>query len=124
MMKKKLIEILPSRVYLHLKRAHYKASHYKRFKNYQYQRKIITNDSYSFKPFDESKSIFVHIPKCAGVSINKSLYGNLAGGHTTFDEYIIIFEPKCIENYFKFTFVRNPWDRVVSAYFFLQKGGV
>jgi hypothetical protein len=27
------------------------------------------------------------------------------------------------KNFFKFTFVRNPWDRLVSAFFFLKAGG-
>lgn len=89
----------------------------------QNKRLIDTSDGYSFKPFDDSQSIFIHIPKCAGVSVNKSLYGNLAGGHASYSDYTKIFSPKELSKYFKFTFVRNPWDRVVSAYFFLQKGG-
>lgn len=80
-------------------------------------------DSYSLRPFDQTQSIFVHIPKCAGISVNKALYGNLAGGHKTFNQYLTTFEPKLVLNYFKFTIVRNPWDRLVSAYHFLQKGG-
>lgn len=84
---------------------------------------MTTKQGYSYKPFDDKKSIFVHIPKCAGVSVSKTIFGNLAGGHTTLDEYLNIFEPECIVTYFKFTIVRNPWDRLVSAYFFLKNGG-
>ncbi len=83
----------------------------------------MTKDGYSFEPFDKHGAIFVHIPKCAGVSVNNTLFGNLAGGHRTFDEYLTVFEADSIVNYFKFTIVRNPWDRLVSAYFFLKKGG-
>lgn len=79
---------------------------------------------YSFKPFDEKKAIFVHIPKCAGIAINQAIFQNLGGGHKSFDTYICLFEAECIMTYFKFTFVRNPWDRLVSAYSFLEKGGV
>lgn len=86
-------------------------------------RNVESSDSYSFKPFDDSQSIFIHIPKCAGVSVNKALYGNLAGGHATYNYYTKVFNPNEISTYFKFTFVRNPWDRLVSAYFFLKKGG-
>jgi hypothetical protein len=87
-------------------------------------RKEVNNDGYSYKPFDDKEAIFIHIPKCAGVSINKALFDSLAGGHATLDEYLNIFEPRCIQSYFTFTIVRNPWDRLVSAYFFLKKGGM
>ncbi|PTB82515.1 hypothetical protein C9933_01775, partial [Methylophaga nitratireducenticrescens] len=123
-MKNSIIKNLPIPLYLRLKRYHFRIFHNSKYKNFQAQRKKITSDGFSYKPFDDLKAIFVHIPKCAGISINKSLFGNLAGRHTTLDDYIKIFEPKAIENYFKFTIVRNPWDRVVSAYFFLLKGGL
>ncbi|OKY26881.1 hypothetical protein BI291_01660 [Thalassotalea sp. PP2-459] len=122
-MKKKLVSILPDNIYLRLLRFAYKKHNPKIFDSLQTKRKIETNDGYSYKPFDDNKAIFVHIPKCAGVSVCKKLFGNLAGGHTSINEYLVIFEPKNIKNYYKFTFVRNPWDRLVSAYFFLKKGG-
>ena len=31
---------------------------------------------------------------------------------------------KKFDSYFKFTFVRNPYDRLFSAYTFLKKGGI
>jgi len=122
-MKQSVLELLPPSVYLRLKHWDYRRKHGTRFKELQEMRVTTTESGYSYKPFDVTKSIFVHIPKCAGVSINKTIYGNLAGGHTTLDEYLNVFEPDCIANYFKFTVVRNPWDRVVSAYFFLRSGG-
>lgn len=94
------------------------------FKKRQYMRTIETNNAYSYKPFDQNQCIFVHIPKTAGVSICHSLFGNLAGSHTTLFHYQIVFPKKEFDRYFKFTFVRNPWDRVFSAYNFLKKGGL
>jgi hypothetical protein len=74
--------------------------------------------------FDRHQCIFVHIPKCAGISVVKSLFGDFDCGHTSLLRYQIMFAPEEFRRYFKFTFVRNPFDRLVSAYFFMQKGGI
>ena len=122
-MKQRLLEILPPRIYLELKRWDFERTRPEMFLDQQARRRMVTEDGYSYKPFDDTRSIFVHIPKCAGVSMCKTLFGGLAGGHTTLEEYLTIFEPRHVQNYFKFTIVRNPWDRVVSSYFFLKGGG-
>ena len=76
-------------------------------------------------PFDLRRCIFIHIPKCAGISVGRSLFGeNFEAGHPTLKRYQIIFGPREFNSYFKFTFVRNPFDRLVSAFFFLKKGGM
>jgi hypothetical protein len=79
---------------------------------------------FSFQPCEERRAIFVHIPKCAGVSVTKALFGRRVAGHTTLQKYLYIFEPSQIDSFYKFTFVRNPWDRLVSAYSFLKSGGL
>jgi len=62
----------------------------------------------------EKEIIFVHIPKCAGTSITKSL--RLADqGHHHASRYQIVY-PEQWETYYKFAIVRNPWDRLVSCY--------
>lgn len=118
-----IYSVLPAAVYLRLRWSAYRIARPTTFPYRQDKRIRTANNGYSLKPFDETRSIFVHIPKCAGVSVCKALYGNLAGGHTTLDDYLTIFEPRCIERYFKFSVVRNPWDRLVSAYHFLRNGG-
>jgi hypothetical protein len=123
MIRKTLIAALPPRVYCALKRLKYRLTHNREFNLLQQKRRVVTADNYSYRPFDEMKCIFVHIPRCGGVSINKALFGNLVGGHTSLEQYLYIFEPKAIASYFKFTIVRNPWDRLVSAFYFLKKGG-
>lgn len=122
-MKESVLKLMPKRVYLKLRWLDYKLSRKEDFNKLQKQRTVVSETNHSFKGFDDTKSIFIHIPKCAGVSVSEALYGNLAGGHTTLEEYLGVFEPKNIESYFKFTFTRNPWDRLVSAYYFLKKGG-
>lgn len=94
------------------------------FQTLQDKRINITDAGYTFKPFDDNKCIFVHIPKAAGVSVCKSLFGNLAGGHVSVKRYQVIFSEQEFDAYFKFTFVRNPWSRLYSAYTFLKKGGM
>ena len=77
---------------------------------------------FSLRPFDEHRCIFVHIPKTAGISVAESLFGYLPFHYTTLD-YKVIFGTKTFREYFKFAFVRNPWDRLFSAYRFLAGGG-
>jgi len=78
--------------------------------------------AYSLRPFDEHRCIFVHVPKAAGISVNMALFGNLAGGHSDAPYYRRVFG-RDFWRYFKFTFVRNPYTRLVSAYEFFRRGG-
>ncbi len=87
--------------------------------------KALRNKSgeFSLKGFDQHKCIFIHIPKTAGISISKALFGNRSGGHKSTRFYKQIFGVFIFNSYFKFSFVRNPYSRLVSAYNFLMKGG-
>lgn len=90
------------------------------------------------------KCIFVHIPKTAGTSINSFFHPGVSF-HYKNPDYDRLFgwcpkrklhmqhatakqllETELITNeqwdtYFKFTFVRNPWDRAYSDYLFIKK---
>jgi len=77
---------------------------------------------FSLKPFDEHECLFIHITKTAGTSIAQSLFGYLPYHYTAID-YRVIYGRKTFDRYFKFAFVRNPWDRLYSAYRYLKAGG-
>jgi hypothetical protein len=79
-------------------------------------------DNYSYAGFYYYQCIFIHIPRTAGVAINQSIFSSLGGGHKTIKEYQKIFKHD-FAKYFKFSFVRNPWDRLYSAFCFLKQGG-
>lgn len=85
------------------------------------------------------KCIFVHIPKCGGMSIqdkflvnrtkpelllgkNKDLsIGPPRFNHLIASDYVTKnhISQEDYDSYFKFSFVRNPWDRVISLYKYL-----
>jgi hypothetical protein len=81
-------------------------------------------DKYELSQFYYYRTIFIHIPKTAGISISRSLFGNLSGGHKKITDYQKIFTEDQFDQFFKFTVVRNPWTRCRSAYQFLKRGGI
>lgn len=87
---------------------------------------------------DKYKAIFIHIPKTAGTSIETVLEvdpynpnnlqhfsGNQLQHRTAMELKTNMMLPdQVFNNYFKFTFVRNPFDRLYSEYLFLSEQGV
>ena len=74
------------------------------------------------------KFIFIEVPKTGTRSICSVLENNFSAvvlrphlgaskWHTHLERYQARF-PKKIPSYFKFCFVRNPWDKIVSQYHF------
>ena len=97
--------------------------------------------------FENQKKLFVHIPKCAGMTIRKSpqlapyLVVGTPNNHKS-EEYTAglhkamrksgdhhgneharwrDYKPSVRNLYQSFAVARNPWDRVVSRYFFAKK---
>ena len=73
------------------------------------------------KVYQQKKIIFIHVPKAAGTSICHALYGKTLGHFKAKDVQKIL--PNEFKTCFKFALVRNPYDRVISAYKFAKQGG-
>ena len=73
---------------------------------------------------EEYKAIFIHIPKNAGSSI-ETYFANESfriqpNKHDTINEIKKRFK-NSYDNYSKFTIIRNPYDKMVSWYFYLKR---
>lgn len=87
--------------------------------------KISIRSTYPYRPyFDKHECIFIHIPKAAGTSILTTLSSNnvIYRDHSSWFDYSRYNNIK-FKNYYKFTIVRNPYSRIVSAYTYLKNGG-
>jgi|SRR5687767_929551 len=88
------------------------------------------------------KCIFIHIPKCGGTSIENLIWpeprseGDLWMGfkdkyHNAYQtgglQHLFarhvreIFGKEIFDDYFKFTIVRNPWEKAISQYFYMRQ---
>jgi hypothetical protein len=74
------------------------------------------------RPMNNSAVLFIHIPKTGGTSISDCLFGE-PSRHVPWSVYHSVNRKK-FASYWKFAFVRNPWDRLLSAFTFLKRGGL
>jgi len=70
--------------------------------------------------------LFIHIPKTAGTSIEEALYcyqdfRYRTSPHAIAKQYKDYFHPEDYTKFFKFAFVRNPYDLVFSTWKFFVK---
>jgi len=72
--------------------------------------------------FRRNNIIYVHVPKAAGSTVNLGLLGYRLG-HRPIESFWQA-DPGFTEKAFKFSFVRHPYLRFVSAYRYLCKGGM
>lgn len=64
---------------------------------------------------DQFKCIFVEVPKTGSTSI-RQIVGNPVKPHLNIYQIANQVSQEQFSTYFKFGFVRNPWDRAVSLY--------
>ena len=73
------------------------------------------------KVFDRKKFIFIHIPKTAGKSLGTVL-GIRGARHLKYSQYEELLG-EIISEYYIFTIIRDPVDRLKSAYTYMSAGG-
>jgi hypothetical protein len=70
------------------------------------------------------RTVFVQIPKNASSAIHRIMENQTdhTHDHSKYVDIISWHDPELIESYYSFAICRNPYDRLVSAYEFLQQG--
>jgi len=76
---------------------------------------------------ESKKLLMIHIPKCAGVTMNQIIglnnpkfFGNHYGHHHA--NFIKNVMGDKYKNYTSFCIIRNPWDKLWSSYNFMKSG--
>jgi len=72
---------------------------------------------------DQYKAIYIHIPKNAGNTVVKAIFEGNKVGHKLILDFKAHDQIK-FSQYFKFTLVRNPYERILSAFLFFKNGGL
>ena len=92
----------------------------KRLMGVEWSKKILSKKY--IKQYQKSDIIFIHIPKAAGTSIANEIYGK-RNGHLTASQVVKILGKDEFNRKFSFSISRNPYDRLVSSYFYAVQGG-
>ncbi len=71
----------------------------------------------------EKKFFFIHVPKTAGKSLRLSLFGHEHGARHCSASHLKRCYGSQWNTFFTFCLVRNPYDRLYSAYRYLCSGG-
>ena len=113
-----LIDFYLFRLYNHLKFEHKIRKIKRKLKGngVSYAKKYLFNDA-------NSKVLFIHIPKAAGMSVVKTLYNSDKSHHASASDYLKEDKSQ-FESVYSFAITRNPYMRLYSAYYYLKNGGM
>ena len=78
---------------------------------------------YSLGPALATGVVFVHVPKTGGTSVARALYGTDGVGHRTARDLRGAVGADVWDRAFTFAVVREPVDRLASAFRYLRAGG-
>lgn len=67
--------------------------------------------------------IFLHVPKTAGSSVVDALLNGESAGHVPAFQFLAYLGAKQYDKAFKFSFVRHPLSRAISAFNYLKSDG-
>lgn len=74
-----------------------------------------------YKPHnDKTESLFIHIPRAAGSSFSAALYDGQDTGHSSARDYYL-FNKEKYHSYYKFTVIRNPFQKIHSGFLQTKK---
>lgn len=68
------------------------------------------------------RTVFIHIPRTGGTSFQSIFMDNIFREHYSYQIYSYADSIK-FNRFFKFAFVRNPYDRLISTFSYLSQGG-
>ncbi len=71
-----------------------------------------------------NNALFVHVPKAAGLSVYEALKMEHPADTHAPAAACRLADPAFYDGAFRFAVVRNPWDRLVSAYHYLSQASI
>lgn len=75
----------------------------------------------NMRRYDSAGIIFIHIPKCAGTSVSRALYGGSLGHRSA--QGLRSFDPATFDRLARFSVLRDPVARAYSAWRYCAEGG-